>query len=68
MSMWVQENIRNAKADKIVALDLKGEDCLKTFVGVVEGCLHDDPKKQLTMSEVVEQLEVSCGGDNLAIH
>ncbi|KAL1541997.1 non-specific serine/threonine protein kinase [Salvia divinorum] len=62
MSIWAQENIRNGKADQIVASNLKSEiseDCLKTFVGVVKGCLHLDPKKRLTMTRVVGQLELA---------
>ena len=62
MSIWAQENIRNGKADQIVASNLKGEiseDCLKTFVGVVKRCLHLDPKKRLTMTRVVAQLELA---------
>ncbi|XP_042012401.1 receptor-like protein kinase ANXUR1 [Salvia splendens] len=62
MSVWAQENIRNGKADQIVASNLKGyisEDCLKTFVGVVKSCLHPDPKKRLTMTRVVAQLELA---------
>ncbi|KAL1541990.1 non-specific serine/threonine protein kinase [Salvia divinorum] len=62
MSIWAQEKIRNGKADQIVASNLKGdisEDCLKTFVGVVKRCLHLDPKKRLTMTRVVGQLELA---------
>ena len=39
MSIWAQDNIRNGKADQIVASNLKGdisEDCLKTFVGLLK--------------------------------
>ena len=35
------------------------EYCLKTFVGVVKRCLHPDPKKRLTMTRVVAQLELA---------
>ncbi|XP_047964113.1 protein STRUBBELIG-RECEPTOR FAMILY 8-like isoform X2 [Salvia hispanica] len=62
MSMWAQEKIQNGKADQIVASNLKGEiseDCLKTFVRVVKKCLHPDPKKRLTMTQVVAQLELA---------
>ncbi|KAL1542001.1 non-specific serine/threonine protein kinase [Salvia divinorum] len=62
MNIWAQEKIRNGKADQIVASSLKGdisEDCLKTFVGVVKRCLHRDPKKRLTMTRVVAQLELA---------
>ncbi|XP_047953392.1 probable receptor-like protein kinase At2g47060 [Salvia hispanica] len=62
MSIWAQENIRNGKADEIVASNLKGdisEGCLKTYVRVAESCLHPDPMKRLTMSRVVEQLELA---------
>ncbi|KAL1534597.1 non-specific serine/threonine protein kinase [Salvia divinorum] len=60
MSMWAQEKIRNGKAYQIVDSNLKGdisETCLKTFVGIVKRCLHQDPKKRLTMTQVVAQLE-----------
>ncbi|KAG6404305.1 hypothetical protein SASPL_136551 [Salvia splendens] len=62
MSIWAQDKIRNGKADQIVASNLKGdisEDCLKTFVGIVKRCLHSDPKKRLTMTRVVAQLELA---------
>ncbi|KAG6404302.1 hypothetical protein SASPL_136548 [Salvia splendens] len=62
MSIWAQENIRNGKADQIVVSNLKGdisEDCLKTFVGIVKKCLHPDPKKRLTMTQVVAQLDLA---------
>ncbi|XP_047974238.1 cysteine-rich receptor-like protein kinase 8 [Salvia hispanica] len=62
MSMWAQEKIRNGKADQIVASNLKGDitqDCLKTFVEVVKRCLHPEPKKRLTMTRVVAQLELA---------
>ena len=62
MSTWAQEKIRNGKAGQIVNPYLKGdisEICLKTFVGVVKRCLHHDPKKRLTMSRVVAQLELA---------
>ncbi|KAL1541987.1 non-specific serine/threonine protein kinase [Salvia divinorum] len=62
MSIWAQENIRKGKAEQIVASNLEGdisEDCLKTFVGVVKGCLHLNPKKRPTMTRVVVQLELA---------
>ncbi|KAG6401997.1 hypothetical protein SASPL_138865 [Salvia splendens] len=62
MSIWAQEKIWSGKADEIVASNLKGdisEGCLKTFVGVVESCLHPDPMKRHTMSRVVAQLELA---------
>ncbi|KAL1541991.1 non-specific serine/threonine protein kinase [Salvia divinorum] len=62
MSIWAQDKIRKGKTDQIVASNLKGdisEDCLKTFVGVVKRCLHLDPKKRLTMTRVVAQLELA---------
>ncbi|KAL1549637.1 non-specific serine/threonine protein kinase [Salvia divinorum] len=62
MSMWAQEKIRNGKADQIVDSNLQGdvsEICLKTFVGVVKRCLHRDPKKRVTMTRAVAQLELA---------
>ncbi|XP_047975382.1 receptor like protein kinase S.2-like isoform X2 [Salvia hispanica] len=62
MSMWAQEKIQSGKADQIVASNLKGvitQDCLKTFIEVVRRCLHPEPKKRLTMTRVVAQLELA---------
>lgn len=60
MLMWAKEKIHNGKADQIVASELKGQisgDCLKTFVGVAKRCLDHEPKKRLTMSRAVAELE-----------
>ncbi|KAH6815822.1 Malectin/receptor-like protein kinase family protein [Perilla frutescens var. frutescens] len=60
LTMWAQDKFRNGKADQIVASNLRGEiseDCLKTFVGVAKKCLHHEPKKRLTMTRAVAQLE-----------
>ncbi|XP_047961775.1 receptor-like protein kinase ANXUR1 [Salvia hispanica] len=71
MSTWAQEKIRNGKAGQIVNPYLKGdisEICLKTFVGVVKRCLHHDPKKRLTMSRVVAQLELALEQQERSTH
>lgn len=60
MTMWALEKIRNGKANQIVALDLRdeiAEGSLKTFVRIAKRCLDLDPKKRLTMTQVVAQLE-----------
>ncbi|KAL0318620.1 UNVERIFIED_CONTAM: Pto-interacting protein 1 [Sesamum angustifolium] len=62
LTKWSRENISKGKAVQIVASNLRGEiseDSLKAFVGVVERCLHDQPKKQPTMTQVVLQLELA---------
>ncbi|XP_057804206.1 pto-interacting protein 1-like [Salvia miltiorrhiza] len=62
MRMWALDKIQNGKAEQIVASNLKGdisEDCLKTFVGVAKRCLHRQPKKRLTMTGAVAQLELA---------
>ncbi|KAK4394875.1 Pto-interacting protein 1 [Sesamum angolense] len=62
LTKWARENISKGKAVQIVASNLRGEiseDSLKAFVGVVERCLHDQPKKRPTMTQVVLQLELA---------
>ncbi|KAL0341628.1 UNVERIFIED_CONTAM: Receptor-like protein kinase FERONIA [Sesamum calycinum] len=62
LTKWAAENISKGKAVQIVASNLRGEiseDSLKAFVGVVERCLHDQPKKRPTMTQVVLQLELA---------
>ncbi|KAL7138825.1 hypothetical protein ABFS83_09G008700 [Erythranthe nasuta] len=57
---WAQKKISNGNADQIIASNMKGEileDSLKAFVGVAESCLHNERRKQLTMAQVVRQLE-----------
>ncbi|EYU22228.1 hypothetical protein MIMGU_mgv1a004136mg [Erythranthe guttata] len=60
LTKWAREKISNGNADQIIASNLRGEiteDSLKVFVGVAESCLHDEPRKRLTMAQVVLQLE-----------
>ncbi|KAL7098335.1 hypothetical protein ACP275_09G010800 [Erythranthe tilingii] len=60
LTKWAREKISNGNADQIIALNMRGEilkDSLKAFVGVAESCLHDEPRKRLTMAQVVRQLE-----------
>lgn len=62
MTIWAQDKIRNGKIEQIVASNLKGEiseGCLKTFVGVVERCLDQKPKRRMAMTRVVAQLELA---------
>ncbi|KAI3452209.1 hypothetical protein Pfo_008874 [Paulownia fortunei] len=57
---WGRDKISKGEVDQIVASSLREEispDSLKTFVGVAERCLHDEPKNRPTMSQVVLQLE-----------
>ncbi|KAG8384590.1 hypothetical protein BUALT_Bualt04G0133700 [Buddleja alternifolia] len=60
LTKWARENISKGKVDQIVASGLRGEiseESRKTFVGVAERCLHDEPKKRPTMAQVVLQLQ-----------
>ncbi|KAL9155534.1 hypothetical protein ABFS82_09G009200 [Erythranthe guttata] len=60
LTKWAREKISDGNADQIIASNLRGEiseNSLKAFVGVAESCLHDEPRKRLTMAQVVIQLE-----------
>ncbi|EYU44212.1 hypothetical protein MIMGU_mgv1a020440mg, partial [Erythranthe guttata] len=62
LSIWAQDKIKKGEVDQIVATSLRDEispNSLKIFVGVVEKCLSDEPKKRPTMSQVVSQLELA---------
>lgn len=62
LTMWAQDKIRKGKFQQIVASTLREEisdDCLKTFVGVVKRCLHQEPKKRVSMTQAVAQLELA---------
>ncbi|KAL7141798.1 hypothetical protein ABFS83_08G078000 [Erythranthe nasuta] len=62
LSIWARSKISKGEVDQIVASSLREEvsvDSLKTFVGVVERCLHDEPKNRPTMSQIVLQLELA---------
>ncbi|KAL8041822.1 hypothetical protein ABFX02_09G009100 [Erythranthe guttata] len=60
LAEWARKKISNGNADQIIVSNMKGEileDSLKAFVGVAESCLHNERRKQLTMAQVVRQLE-----------
>ncbi|KAL7138845.1 hypothetical protein ABFS83_09G009400 [Erythranthe nasuta] len=60
LTKWARGKISDGNVDQIIASNLRGEiseDSLKAFVGVAESCLHDEPRKRLTMAQVVIQLE-----------
>ncbi|KAK4491489.1 hypothetical protein RD792_002239 [Penstemon davidsonii] len=60
LTMWARDNISRGEVDQIVAPSLRGKispDSLKAFVGVVERCLHNEPKKRPTLAHVVIHLE-----------
>ncbi|KAK4477588.1 hypothetical protein RD792_016824 [Penstemon davidsonii] len=62
LTKWARNRINMGEVDKIVDSSLMGEispDSLKVFVGIVESCLHDEPKKRPTMAQVVIQLEIA---------
>ncbi|XP_057808777.1 receptor-like protein kinase ANXUR1 [Salvia miltiorrhiza] len=62
LTMWAHEKISKGKAEQIVASNLRSEisqDCLKTFIQLVERCLHHNPMKRPTMTQTVVQLELA---------
>ncbi|KAL3624075.1 hypothetical protein CASFOL_032891 [Castilleja foliolosa] len=62
LMIWARDKINEGEVNQIVASSLREEmspASLKTFVGVAERCLRDDPKNRPTMSQVVQQLEIA---------
>ncbi|KAK6155006.1 hypothetical protein DH2020_009254 [Rehmannia glutinosa] len=62
LTMWARDKISKGEVDQIVSSSLREEispASLKTFVGVAEICLRDEPKNRPTMSQVVLQLELA---------
>ncbi|KAH6791927.1 hypothetical protein C2S52_002404 [Perilla frutescens var. hirtella] len=62
LTRWARNRINEGEVGRIVALSLIGNilpESLKVFVEVAERCLHDEPKKRPTMSQVVVQLELA---------
>ncbi|KAL3629466.1 hypothetical protein CASFOL_026688 [Castilleja foliolosa] len=62
LTIWARGKINEGEVDHIVVSSLREEmspASLKTFVGVAERCLRDDPKNRPTMSQVVQQLELA---------
>ncbi|KAL3812994.1 hypothetical protein ACJIZ3_014262 [Penstemon smallii] len=61
LTMWARDKISRGEVDQIVAPSLRGKispDSLKAFVGIVERCLHNEPKKRPTLANVVTHLEL----------
>ncbi|KAG8363018.1 hypothetical protein BUALT_BualtUnG0013400 [Buddleja alternifolia] len=64
LTKWARDKISKGEVNQIVASSLKEEissDSMRTFVGIAERCLCDEPKKRPTMSQVVLQLEFALG-------
>ncbi|KAL7108608.1 hypothetical protein ACP275_06G122900 [Erythranthe tilingii] len=62
LSVWARDKINKGEADQIVSISMRGEmspNCLKTFIGVAQRCLSDEPKNRPTMCQVVSQLELA---------
>lgn len=62
LASWAQDKINKGEVDQIVATSLRDEitpNSLKAFVGIAERCLHYEPKKRPTMSQVVSELELA---------
>ncbi|KAK6129157.1 hypothetical protein DH2020_037089 [Rehmannia glutinosa] len=67
LANWGRVKSSKGEVDQIVDSSLRQEispDSLKTFVGVAERCLHDEPKNRPTMSQVVLQLEFALEQQN----
>ncbi|KAF5778331.1 putative protein kinase RLK-Pelle-CrRLK1L-1 family [Helianthus annuus] len=66
LATWAQDSIKEGRLKQIVDSDLRGRisfKCVKEFAQLASRCLHSNPKKRPTMSEVVVGLELI-----LAIH
>ncbi|KAL3645858.1 hypothetical protein CASFOL_011038 [Castilleja foliolosa] len=62
LTIWARDKINKGEVDQIVVSSLRKDmspASLRTFVGVAERCLDDNPKKRPTMSQVVQQLELA---------
>ncbi|KAL8471786.1 hypothetical protein ACS0TY_029131 [Phlomoides rotata] len=62
LTMWAKDNINKGEVNQIVASSLRDEilaNSQKTFFGIIESCLHDEPKNRPTMSQVVLRLELA---------
>ncbi|CAA0828358.1 Putative receptor-like protein kinase [Striga hermonthica] len=62
LTIWARDRINKGEVEQIVDSSLEEEilpASLKTFVGISERCLREDPKSRPTMSQVVQQLELA---------
>ncbi|KAK4477553.1 hypothetical protein RD792_016785 [Penstemon davidsonii] len=62
ITKWALNRINKGEVEQIVDSSLVGEitaNSLKVFVEIAESCLHDEPKKQPAMAQVVLQLELA---------
>ncbi|KAM0011576.1 putative protein kinase RLK-Pelle-CrRLK1L-1 family [Helianthus debilis subsp. tardiflorus] len=60
LARWAQDTIKEGRLKQIVDSDLRGRisfKCVKEFAQLARQCLHSNPKKRPTMSEVVVGLE-----------
>ncbi|MFS7995246.1 putative protein kinase RLK-Pelle-CrRLK1L-1 family [Helianthus anomalus] len=60
LARWAQDSIKEGRLKQIVDYDLRGRisfKCVKEFAQLARQCLHSNPKKRPTMSEVVVGLE-----------
>ncbi|GER45290.1 receptor kinase 2 [Striga asiatica] len=67
LTVWARDKISKGEVDQIVDSRLRVEiskGSLKTFVGIAERCLHEEPKSRPSMSQVVQQLELALDQQN----
>ncbi|KAM0062214.1 putative protein kinase RLK-Pelle-CrRLK1L-1 family [Helianthus debilis subsp. tardiflorus] len=60
LARWAQDSIKEGRLKQIVDSNLRGRisfKCVKEFAQLASRCLHSNPKKRPTMSEVVVGLE-----------
>ncbi|KAJ0725919.1 putative non-specific serine/threonine protein kinase [Helianthus annuus] len=60
LATWAQDSIKEGRLKQIVDSDLRGRisfTWVKEFAQLASRCLHSNPKKRPTMSEVVVGLE-----------
>ncbi|CAA0820303.1 Putative receptor-like protein kinase [Striga hermonthica] len=67
LTVWARDKISKGEVDRIVDSSLRVEilkGSLKTFAGIAERCLHEDPKSRPSMSQVVQQLKLALDQQN----
>ncbi|KAJ9551100.1 hypothetical protein OSB04_015145, partial [Centaurea solstitialis] len=60
LAIWAQQSIKEGNLKHIIDYDIRGQispKCLKEFVRIIKGCLHNNSKQRFTMAEVVVSLE-----------
>ncbi|KAJ9551103.1 hypothetical protein OSB04_015148 [Centaurea solstitialis] len=60
LAIWAQQSIKQGNLKHIIDYDIRSQispKCLKEFVRIIKGCLHNNSKQRSTIAEVVVSLE-----------